>query len=147
MRNGPSLARVAYSLLGVGSLLLSSYSVCASQLVYTPINPNFGGSPFNGPFLLNQATLQNQYSALPKPSSPQKNPSAAQSFAQRIENALLSQAASQLAGQILGPNALPSGSFSSNGTTISWQTINGEVTITIVDGSTGGTTTITIPAL
>ena len=31
----------------------------ASELVYQPINPAFGGNPFNGPFLLETATLQN----------------------------------------------------------------------------------------
>jgi curli production assembly/transport component CsgF len=141
-----AVATAFVPILTAAAILLSPYAASASQLIYTPINPNFGGSPFNGPFLIDQATLQNQYSALPKPSSQQKNPSAAQSFAQRIENALVTQAANQLAGQILGPNALPSGTFSSNGTTISWQTVGGEVTVTIVDGSTGGTTTITIPA-
>lgn len=131
--------------LVVAGWLLLPHAVSASQLIYTPINPNFGGSPFNGQFLLNQAVLQNQYTALPPQTNNNNSPSAAQSFSQRIENALLSQAATQLANQILGPNALPSGSFSSDGTTISWVTVNGEVTITIVDGSTGGTTTITIP--
>jgi curli production assembly/transport component CsgF len=133
-------------ILTAAAIVLSPYAASASQLIYTPINPNFGGSPFNGPFLFDQANAQDQYSALPKPSSQQKSPSAAQSFAQRLENALVSQAAALLSNQILGPNALPSGTFSTNGTTISWQTVNGEVTVTIVDASTGGTTTITIPA-
>lgn len=37
--------------------------VAASQLTYTPVNPDFGGSPFNGPPLLNEANAQNQYTA------------------------------------------------------------------------------------
>ena len=31
----------------------------ASELVYQPINPAFGGNPFNGPFLIETETLQN----------------------------------------------------------------------------------------
>ena len=41
----------------------TSLSVVATELVYTPINPSFGGSPLNGSFLLNKANSQNDHSA------------------------------------------------------------------------------------
>ncbi len=31
----------------------------AGQLVYSPVNPSFGGSPFNGDYLLNNSVIQN----------------------------------------------------------------------------------------
>ena len=34
-------------------------SANAADLTYTPVNPNFGGSPLNGSFLLNQAAANN----------------------------------------------------------------------------------------
>ena len=41
--------------------LSSSISVArAGQLVYTPVNPTFGGNPFNGDWLLNQGILQDK---------------------------------------------------------------------------------------
>ena len=47
----------------LGLLLLSqslfSGSLAATELVYTPINPSFGGNPMNGNFLLQKAQLQN----------------------------------------------------------------------------------------
>ena len=40
-------------------LSLSAYAM-SSELVYTPINPSFGGSALNGSFLLSKAQAQNQ---------------------------------------------------------------------------------------
>ncbi len=44
-------------LLGLGS----GSVVQATELVYTPINPSFGGNPLNGTWLLNNAQAQNDY--------------------------------------------------------------------------------------
>ncbi len=41
-------------------LIASSYGF-AQQLVYTPINPAFGGDPFNYTWLLNSANAQNSF--------------------------------------------------------------------------------------
>ena len=46
----------------VGALLLVSANMAAaSELVYTPINPSFGGNPFNAQWLLDQAQVQNRF--------------------------------------------------------------------------------------
>ncbi len=42
---------------------LLSLPVAATELVYTPINPSFGGNPMNGNFLLQKAQLQNNHQA------------------------------------------------------------------------------------
>ncbi|GAB6389346.1 curli assembly protein CsgF [Stutzerimonas marianensis] len=42
----------------LASLLLST-SVGATELVYTPVNPSFGGNPLNGAWLLGNAQAQN----------------------------------------------------------------------------------------
>ncbi len=42
----------------LAGLLLSS-AVTATELVYTPVNPSFGGSPLNGAWLLGSAQAQN----------------------------------------------------------------------------------------
>jgi curli production assembly/transport component CsgF len=44
-------------------LLFSCTLVSATELVYTPINPSFGGNPLNGNFLLQKAQSQNKHSA------------------------------------------------------------------------------------
>lgn len=46
-------AIVALALTSVGA-----FGASASELVYRPINPSFGGDPLNGNWLLSQATAQ-----------------------------------------------------------------------------------------
>lgn len=43
------------------SLIALSSSIMASQLVYQPINPTFGGNPMNGTILMNKAQAQNKH--------------------------------------------------------------------------------------
>ncbi|MCL2912679.1 curli assembly protein CsgF [Shewanella corallii] len=45
----------------VGLSLAFCASSGATELVYTPINPTFGGNPLNGTFLLNKANAQNKH--------------------------------------------------------------------------------------
>ncbi len=63
----------------------------ASELVYTPVNPNFGGSPLNGSHLLNSANAQNTYKDPSSSSSSYERPSALERFASSLESRLLSQ--------------------------------------------------------
>ncbi len=39
----------------------------ASELVYKPVNPNFGGNPFGGGFLQGNAASQDQFANAPAP--------------------------------------------------------------------------------
>ena len=41
--------------------LASAAAVQATELVYTPVNPSFGGNPLNGTWLLNNAQAQNDH--------------------------------------------------------------------------------------
>lgn len=50
------------SVIFTSAVLLSGQSL-ATELVYTPINPSFGGNPLNGNFLLQKAQSQNANSA------------------------------------------------------------------------------------
>ncbi|MBE0368989.1 curli assembly protein CsgF [Pseudoalteromonas aurantia] len=43
--------------------LFISPHLLASELVYTPINPSFGGSPLNASMLMNKAQSQNKHKA------------------------------------------------------------------------------------
>ncbi len=46
-------------LIAFGALLCTS--AFATELVYTPVNPSFGGSPLNGSWMLGQAQAQNRF--------------------------------------------------------------------------------------
>ena len=141
------LRSISLILAGVSLAALADRPAVASQLVYTPINPSFGGNPFNGPYILGQASANN-YKFLQNKSaqSQQSGPNAAQQFQQQITSALLSQVATQVSQQILGTNANKSGTFNFNGEIVQFNRAGGQVNIAITDAATGGTTTIQIPA-
>jgi curli production assembly/transport component CsgF len=129
----------------------------ASSLVYTPINPSFGGNPNNGVILLDEANAQN----LPLAARTAEQEAAAaaaaangtsgtgaltpsQIFAEQLQSQLLSSFANQITQAIFGPNAQTAGTFSYGTTTVTFVTIAGEVNITI--DASGSITTITVPA-
>ncbi|MBW5414686.1 curli production assembly protein CsgF [Pseudomonas luteola] len=75
----------------LGLLLLGSVSsLQATELVYTPKNPAFGGSPLNGSYLLGNAQAQNDYDD-PDAKSSSSGMSAIQRFTSQLQSSLLSQ--------------------------------------------------------
>ena len=118
----------------------------AGTLVYTPTNPSFGGNPLNGSTLLSTAQAQNQH--LPSTSSGGSSGSSAltpgQVFAQQLTSQLYASLANKITTAIFGQNAAQSGTFSFEGTTITYTNDGTNIHISINDGQT--TTTVTVPA-
>ncbi|MGN6580354.1 MAG: curli assembly protein CsgF [Bordetella sp.] len=56
-RRGAYLALLA----GAAMLTVAPGAALAGQLLYTPVNPDFGGNPLNGPNLLNSAQAQKRF--------------------------------------------------------------------------------------
>ena len=117
--------------------------VTASELIYTPVNPIFGGSPLNSNQLMTEAAAQ-------KPSAPVKAStssqlSSAQQFVQMLQSQLYASLASSVANAITGQNAQATGTIKLNSMQLTWNTVNGETTITMTDFSTGQITEITVP--
>lgn len=55
------IVKTLRSVFACSLLLVASFSpASASELVYRPINPSFGGDPLNGNWLLSQATSQTE---------------------------------------------------------------------------------------
>jgi curli production assembly/transport component CsgF len=128
----------------------------AGSLIYTPTNPSFGGSPINGPNLLNLANAQNlplahktnmnaAISRASSSSSSSSSTSASQLFARQLQSQLLSSFANQITQAIFGENAQTSGHYSFGDTTIDFVHAGSNVEITIFDGTSS--TTISVPAL
>lgn len=128
--------------LAIAASTLMAASANAGTLVYQPINPNFGGNPFNYQPLLNQAQLQNQFDDV-DPLGDAFDP--LQNFEDTVTSALLSSISFEIADAILGENRQDAGQFLVNDTTISFVTQGDNVVVTIFDGGTGASTTITIP--
>jgi curli production assembly/transport component CsgF len=132
-----------YALVTIASWI--SY-VCSANadMVYKPINPSFGGDPFNANFLQSMATSQNTHKADPRTTETQ---SASERFISLLESRLYSSLASQVAEAIFGANAQPTGTITFDDQEISFVNTGTEIQITVTDFATGGITHITVPTL
>jgi curli production assembly/transport component CsgF len=120
----------------------------ASDLIYQPINPSFGGDPFNSAHLLALANAQNQYRNNGRDdSSAQTRQSQAELFVRQLESRLLSSLAGQVTEAIFGENPREQGEIVFGEQTISFVRGLEAVTIHIFDASTGESTEISVPTL
>ena len=113
----------------------------AQDIVYQPVDPSFGGNPFNSGHLLGIANAQNDYK---DPAALQSN-SQADVFARQLQSRLLSALSSQIVDANFGDNPQERGTISFGGQTIDFVRSLTEVTLTITDDETGEVTTIVIP--
>lgn len=113
----------------------------AQDIVYTPVNPSFGGNPFNSNHLLGIANAQNDFT---NPAS-SSNSSQADIFARQLQSRLLSALSSQIVTAIFGDNPQESGTISFGGQTVRFIRSLTEVTITIINDDTGEETVIVVP--
>lgn len=113
----------------------------AQDIVYQPINPSFGGNPFNSNHLLGIANAQNDFT---NPTSSSSN-SQADVFARQLQSRLLSALSSQIVTAIFGDNPQESGTISFGGQTVNFIRSLSEVTITIINDDTGEETVIVVP--
>lgn len=60
-RYGTHKTRLQALLAAAAVIPLLAGSAVAGQLVYTPVNPSFGGNPLNGSFLLQKAQAGKSY--------------------------------------------------------------------------------------
>jgi curli production assembly/transport component CsgF len=114
----------------------------AQQLVYTPINPAFGGNPFNSTQLEADASAQNPYKN--SGANAVKPETQAQLFASELQSQLLGDLANQVSNAIFGPNAQNQGTFSFGGESVTFVRALGQITVTITD-PTGAQTVIQLP--
>lgn len=116
----------------------------AQELVYTPINPSFGGDSFNSSHLLAIANAQNTYR---DPRSPAASNSQMDQFLRQLQSRLLSSLAAQVNDAIFGKNPQESGTITFGDQIINFVRGIDSVTLTIKDVSTGSVTEIIIPLM
>jgi curli production assembly/transport component CsgF len=132
-----------YRFLAIGAATAAFY-VCpahAQQLIYTPINPTFGGNPFNSTELLAIANAQNQF--LPQQNTYQA-PTQAEQFAAQLQSTILAGVAQQVSNAIFGNNPQQSGTISFGGTTVNFSRQLDSIKIVITDPK-GAATEIVVP--
>jgi curli production assembly/transport component CsgF len=129
-------------------LLFAGVTVArASELVYTPVNPSFGGSPLNGSVLMNTAQAQNKTK---DPETKQAKTSGQQTgleqFNSILERAVLNRLATAAMGGIVGPNGeLVEGTVNTSNFTIEIADLGGGfLQVTTTDKATGASTSFQI---
>jgi curli production assembly/transport component CsgF len=116
----------------------------ASELVYTPVNPAFGGYPSNKDFLLSTAEAQNKPRKREEKRNDPFNRDPLTEFSNTLQTRLLSSLADKITQSIYGPSAGNSGLFTIDNTTVSYQRVGNVIQLTLSDGVR--TTNISLPA-
>ncbi|GAB2886686.1 curli assembly protein CsgF [Microbulbifer echini] len=73
------------------AIFFASGTAVATELIYEPVNPNFGGNPLNGTYLLQNAQSQDSNEDPDKYDSMYEQPSALDRFSDSLETRLLNQ--------------------------------------------------------
>ena len=115
----------------------------ASDLVYSPQNPSFGGNPFNSAHLLGIANSINKH----KDPSVLDSSNPANQFLRTIQSRLLSAVATQITDLIFGENAQESGVIRFGDQEISFVRGIDSVTLVITNFTDGSVTEIVVPLL
>ncbi|MDP5348105.1 MAG: curli assembly protein CsgF [Paracoccaceae bacterium] len=152
---GRPLRRIAARLLLTCSLLALGQGAMAQDLVYTPINPSFGGSPLNSSHLLSIANAQRTATArdaetndgLSGSGIDTPSTSNADLFVRQLEGRLLSALASQVTDAIFGENPQDGGIVTFGTTTVEFQRTLDSIRLVIIDSLDGTVTEIVVPQL
>ncbi len=134
--------RICIGLLG-GVLLSGAAS--AQELVYQPVNPSFGGNPFNSAHLLSIANAQNDFEP-EEDDAADAGSSDVDRFVRSLQSRLLSSLSSEVADAIFGEDAQDEGRIEFGDQTIEFARSLEGITLTITELG-GEQTVITVPTL
>lgn len=118
----------------------------ATELVYQPVNPSFGGYPANGQHLLGIATATNKHVDKGLGYSSLLDQSPLAQFNQTLERTVLSQLAAAATSKLTGADGkLLPGTFQTANFTITVIDLGGGILrITTVDKTTGASTSFEV---
>lgn len=131
----------AASALTAIALFLSIASAHAGELVFKPINPNFGGNPFNDGILLGTANAQNGY----KEKRRERDPT--EQFVRSLQSRLYSGLASQVQEAIFGEDPKDSGTFTVGDQRVSFERGLETISLEISNLASGSSTVIEVPVI
>ena len=122
-------------------LFLSSSATFAGDLVYKPINPNFGGNPFNDGILLGTANAQNGFEA------PEESVDPTARFVQSLQSRLFSGLARQVEDAIFGDDPQDSGTFTVGSQQVTFERGLEFISLEISNLNDGSITLVEVPAI
>lgn len=147
--------KLLLGVLALALLTMEAGPLQASDLVYTPINPSFGGNPGNSNHLFAVANAQKSATAFDSKSSLSGSgsggsgsgagTSSASLFVAQLQGRLLSALASQVTDAIFGENPQDHGTVTFGDTTVVFDNTGTAITLTITDPT--GVTVISVPQL
>jgi len=141
MNNTTFSRRSGFWISGLLIGLASAAAVQATELVYTPVNPSFGGNPLNGTWLLNNAQAQNDYD---DPDLKSRSTVAGTSALERFTSQLQSRLLGQLLDNISTGNT---GSLSTDSFIVNVIDDSGALSIEVTDRATGEVSEIQVNGL
>lgn len=144
MRIANRKAQLTAAALGAALATAGTAGALASELVYVPVNPTFGGNPLGGPALLAGAQAQNKHKEPIAPNSSfAKTP--LQQFSDMLERSVLSQLSAAATAGVIGNGKLKPGIVETGNFRIEIVDAGGGVLIiTTTDKVTGDTTSFQI---
>ncbi|WP_054178720.1 curli production assembly/transport protein CsgF [Trabulsiella odontotermitis] len=129
--------RIAYTVI---SLILIPTVSWGGNMVFQFRNPNFGGNPNNGAFLLNSAQAQNSYKDPNYDDYGLEPTSALDNFTQAIQSQILG-------GLLTNINTGKPGRMVTNDFIIDISNRDGQLQLNVTDRKTGKTSTIEVSGL
>ncbi len=150
MANKVKITLIASSIAIFGGL--GGHASWATEMVYYPLNPSFGGSPLNGPVLMQSAEAQNKHKdpdmdrdtgMMGQPVM--KEPSALENFNRMLENSILNRLSASAVNAIIGNDGFQPGTITTGNFTVVVTDIgNGMLRITTTDIRTNASTSFDI---
>ena len=137
------MSRTRLSIVCISAILAISLGsgARAQDMVYTPLNPSFGGDPFNSAHFLSLAEIQNQFA---EEFDFDNEQTTAEQFVESINSSLIAGSASTLSEAVFEEGSPPSGVITLDDATVTYETVGDRIIVRVNDGVT--TTVLEVPA-
>ncbi len=126
-----------------GFFLLPADITTATELVWTPVNPSFGGLAYNADWLLASANAQNKYADRQQPTD--RVGDLIQDFNANVQRQILSRLADRIVSKAFGEEGLEGGFYDLGDFTVDVGADVSGINVVLINKSSGSQTTIQIP--
>lgn len=126
----------------IGLLVFSQLITRAQDFVYQPVNPAFGGNPYNYSWLINQADAQNTFE---EPEEDLDDDDPLSTFQEDLNKQVLNEITRELYQNQFGESGLSEGFYQFGSYEIDVSPISEGMQIRIIDIYTGSETTVIVP--
>lgn len=135
-------SRILFAMFGIA---VGVSHVNATELAYVPVNPAFGGSPLNGPVLLNAAQAQNKTKDPDDPASLFKDKTPLQQFNDSLQRRVLDDLSAAASKSLISDGKLIPGTVQTGDFRIVITDLGGGMLrVSTTDRVSGATTTFEV---